>query len=206
MKYLIINADDFGLSHVFNKTILNLIEKDKITSTTVMIDRVDAKDAEKLAKLKKTHKISIGLHLDFAEKATTKEIKRQFDKFESVFGFEPSHLDIHKFHPETHKCVAGFAKQMKLCCRNHGDAYTGAKTTNGEVFFGTVTDFSDIEDWLATLNDKESYEILFHPGKYDKDCKSSINKEREQDTKNILKLNKILKKLNIKKISWLELN
>lgn len=38
MKYLIINSDEFGYSQIFNKFILNLIEKNLLTSTTIMIN------------------------------------------------------------------------------------------------------------------------------------------------------------------------
>jgi predicted glycoside hydrolase/deacetylase ChbG (UPF0249 family) len=38
MKYLIINGDDFGMSNIFNQSILELLEKGLVSSTTVMVD------------------------------------------------------------------------------------------------------------------------------------------------------------------------
>ena len=57
---LIVNADDYGLSPLFNKGILALIEKGIVTSTTVMIKRKYVRPAL----LTKFEKISIGLHLE----------------------------------------------------------------------------------------------------------------------------------------------
>ena len=35
-KYLIINADDFGVSHSVNKAIMELLNKGRISSATIM--------------------------------------------------------------------------------------------------------------------------------------------------------------------------
>ena len=40
MKHLIINSDDFGLSTVFNRVILDLIRRKIVSSTTVMVDHM----------------------------------------------------------------------------------------------------------------------------------------------------------------------
>ena len=66
MKQLIINADGFGYSYIFNKSILYLIEKDLISSTTVMVNWITKEQDEqvqKLISLKNLHNVSIGLHL-----------------------------------------------------------------------------------------------------------------------------------------------
>ncbi len=43
MKKIIINADDFGYSYIFNKSILDLIKKKLISSTTVMVNYITKK-------------------------------------------------------------------------------------------------------------------------------------------------------------------
>ena len=71
MKYLIINADDFGMSKVFNESILDLIRDGKIKSTTVMVNRGigdEKKQIEELIELSKTLNLSVGLHLEFKNK------------------------------------------------------------------------------------------------------------------------------------------
>lgn len=65
--------------------------------------------------------------------------------------------------------------------------------------------FEKLRSFIENLKDGESYEILFHPGMYDPDCKSSLNKERELDVKKIEEINPFLKENNIKLISYVDL-
>jgi len=51
MIKLIINADDFGYSKLFNKMILELIAEKAVTSTSVMIDELDFEQKEQTKKL-----------------------------------------------------------------------------------------------------------------------------------------------------------
>ena len=83
-KYLIINADDFGMSEIFNEVILDLIKKDLICSTTVMIDRVTDNQKEQfneLITLSNNKNLSIGLHLEFKDSDYPSQIKSQYQKF-----------------------------------------------------------------------------------------------------------------------------
>lgn len=59
---------------------------------------------------------------------------------------------------------------------------------------------------IESLEDNESYEILFHPGTYDENCKSSLNKKREEDIEKIKIVNSLLKENNIKLISFNDLS
>ena len=59
MKQLIITADDYGMSKAVNAAIDAGIEKGLITSTNVMVNMPEYKEA---AKLKKFNDISVGLH------------------------------------------------------------------------------------------------------------------------------------------------
>lgn len=209
-KYLIINADDFGMSFVFSEVILDLIKKDLIRSTTVMVNRIEANQKEQvneLASLSKAKNISVGLHLEFEKKDYIAQINEQYQKFRELFGFYPTHLDIHKAHGlvESFNYVAEFCRSKNIPLRNLGDSMENLKTTAEECFFGSKKDFKEIESWIKTLKDEKYYEILFHPGKFDPTCKSSLNKEREEDTENIILLNKILEENNIKLASYLDL-
>ena len=209
-KYLIINADDFGMSKVFNDVILDLIMKNMIRSTTVMVNRFTENQKEqfdKLSSLSKKMNISIGLHLEFKTDDYPTQIKSQFQKFKSLLGFNPSHLDIHRAFElkDSFPYVAEFCKEINVPFRNRGVFFEGVKSTPSEAFFGSIESFSDIEKWIKTFKDESYYEILFHPGKYDPNCKSSLNKDRERDVKYIIKLNSILEKNNIKLVSYLDL-
>ena len=209
-KYLIINADDFGMSKVFNEVILDLIKKDLIRSTTVMVNRVidnQKSQFDELISLSKNKNLSVGLHLEFKDNNYPPQVKSQFQKFTEMLGFNPSHLDIHRSRDwkDPFSYVADFCREHTLPFRNRSAVFPGVKTTSTEVFFGTYEDFKNIEEWLTNLEDEKYYEILFHPGKYDPNCKSSLNKDREKDAENIKKLNTILGKNSIKVVSYLDL-
>lgn len=61
-KYLIINADDFGVSKSVNKAIISLLEDNRISSTTLMPNVKYYKEAAEWAK---NNKDKVGLHLTF---------------------------------------------------------------------------------------------------------------------------------------------
>ena len=209
-KYLIINADDFGLSRVFNDVILNLIKKDLIRSTTVMVNRVMDNQKEQFDELitfSKNKNLSVGLHLEFENNDYPSQIKFQYHKFKEILGFNPSHIDIHKSSTlkDSIPIVADFCRNKKLPCRNKGGSIDYYKTTDLPSFHGTIEDFNKIEEWIKTFEDEKYYEILFHPGKFDPSYKSSLNKDRERDVEHIKKLNTILKEKNIKVVSYLDL-
>ncbi len=209
-KYLIINADDFGMSQIFNEVILDLIRNDLIRSTTVMVDRVTDNQKEQfdeLISLSKDKNLSVGLHLEFNENNYPSQIKSQYQKFKDILGFNPSHLDIHKASTirESISFVANFCSDKKIPCRNKGGGVDYFKTTASPSFHGSIADFKKIVEWIKTFEDEKYYEILFHPGKFDPSCKSSLNKDRGRDVEHIKNLNNILKKNNIKVVSYLDL-
>ncbi|MEN7981994.1 MAG: ChbG/HpnK family deacetylase [Nanoarchaeota archaeon] len=209
-KYLIINADDFGMSRVFNKVILELIRSNLIRSTTVMIGRVTDNQKEQfdeLINLSKNKNLSVGLHLEFENNNYDSQIKSQLQKFEEILGFNPSHIDIHKVHSlmDSVPIVAKFCKELNVPLRNSGVTFNDIKTTFSKAFFGSITDFNKIKKWIKTFEDEKYYEILFHPGEYDLNCKSSLNKDRERDINHIKDLNSILKENSIKLVSYFDL-
>jgi len=210
MKYLIINADDFGYSKIFNTRILELIKNGLISSTTVMVNWINdeqASQVSELSALTKSHNISVGLHLEFSDDNFKPEIERQYGRFFSIFGFKPSHIDLHKptFLKEAHPVIMEFCKEKNLPCRNHKIGVVDVVKTQNEVLSGTKMSFEELKSFIENLKDGESYEILFHPGSYDPNCKSSLNKEREVDAKNIEEINPFLKENNIKLISYNDL-
>ncbi len=62
MKYLIINADDFGLSAPVNEGIIRAFEAGGITNATLMVKRASAGEAVRFAK--NNPSLPLGLHLD----------------------------------------------------------------------------------------------------------------------------------------------
>lgn len=210
MKYLIINADDFGYSRIFNDSILVLGKKGLISSTTVMVKWVTDEQSpqiRQLAGLAKSHNISVGLHLEFADDNFKFEIERQYERFILLFGFKPSHIDIHKpvLLNEIMPVVLDFCIENNLPCRNHKINTSAVVQTQNEVLSGTKMSLAELKTAIENFKDGESYEILFHPGAYDPDSKSAMNKERELDVQKIEDINPFLRENDIKLISYTDL-
>jgi chitin disaccharide deacetylase len=212
MKYLIINAEDFGFSKVFNEKILELAERELISSVSVMVNHINENQEEQIKKLleiSKNHNVSIGLHLEFLDEEFQPAMEKQYEKFVSVFGFEPTHINLHKskFLEQSYSLIMKFCKEKKVPCRNHEveSKVTGVVQTDNPVFSGTRKVFKELQVIFENLKEKESYEVLFHPGRYDPKCESNLNREREFDIKKIEDLNPILKENDIKLISYTDL-
>src|SRR5690349_17787255 len=104
MKYLIVNADDYGYTPSVSKGIIKAHTEGIVTSTSVMIDCVSPSD---ISLLKTLPTISKGLHFVFSKRfyqkdknIIQKELHRQVSKFREKFGQKPDHLDYHKFLPQ----------------------------------------------------------------------------------------------------------
>jgi predicted glycoside hydrolase/deacetylase ChbG (UPF0249 family) len=113
-RYLIVNADDFGLSPGVNRGIIECAESGILTSASLMVRWPAA--AEAAAYAKQNRNISIGLHVDLGEwvlrngeweplyhvvdtedaKSVETEIIRQFATFRRLLDRDPSHLDSHQ--------------------------------------------------------------------------------------------------------------
>jgi predicted glycoside hydrolase/deacetylase ChbG (UPF0249 family) len=213
MIKLIINADDFGYSKVFNEKILDLLERGIIKSTTVMVNRINERQKEqikKLSRIAKSQKISVGLHLEFIiEMPIKQQIESQYEKFISIFEAPPSHLDIHKLidNSKIINAVNEFAKEKNLPVRNHG-ILSGTKQTTNTAFFckNWASDIGQIKAYLKDQKDGSTCELITHPGDYDPESKSTLNKERLTDYLTLMELDKWIKtQKNIKVISYLEL-
>jgi predicted glycoside hydrolase/deacetylase ChbG (UPF0249 family) len=213
MIKLIINADDFGYSKVFNEKILDLLERGVIKSTTVMVNRLDKSQegqVERLIALERKEKIGVGLHIEVTSGMPSKEkLDRQYKKFMQIFEFAPSHVDLHKRIDDEAfvKVVSEFARSKGLPVRNHGFA-TSARTTTHPAFYNPtwVLYFSECTNFLEKVKADESCEIITHPGDYDPESKSKVNEIRRNNYDTLLLLDDWLKtQKNIKVISYKEL-
>src|SRR5439155_19097165 len=110
-RYLIVNADDFGLSHGVNQGIIEAHENGIVTSASLMVRWPAAAEAADYARRRPG--FSLGLHLDLGEWAyrdgswepvyevvplddvacVTEEVSRQLAAFRRLAGTDPSHLD-----------------------------------------------------------------------------------------------------------------
>lgn len=202
MKYLIVNADDFGYSRVFNETILELIDQGFVTGTSVMVNWVIEKQQDQVKRLIELHRIrnvTIGLHVEGRESDFRQTIDEQWLKFTTLFGFPPEHIDIHKKDSleNVYPILVAAAEEHGVPCKNLGVGPKSHWMTNEEEFRGTKHTIEETEAWLATLKDDEYYHVTYHPGTFDPDSKSSLNKEREIDAQKVIQLSRLLPKYGV---------
>ncbi|MDR1453566.1 MAG: ChbG/HpnK family deacetylase [Candidatus Margulisbacteria bacterium] len=136
---IIINADDFGISAEANQAIAALHKKGALSSATLLVDLLYAKDAAEIAK---KQNLPVGLHFnltlgplakykgraDFERqlllgrvslKFIKAELDRQYQKMRG-FGLTPTHLDSHQHvhnWPQIFPVFARFARDKKIPLR-----------------------------------------------------------------------------------------
>lgn len=114
IRFLIVNADDFGQSPGVNRGIIQVHQRGIVTSASLMV-RWDAA-AEAAAFAREHPLLSVGLHLDLGEwayrnggweecycvvpgddtAAVRREVRRQLGLYRDLMGNEPAHLDSHQ--------------------------------------------------------------------------------------------------------------
>jgi chitin disaccharide deacetylase len=114
VKYLIVNADDFGMTDGINAGVIEAHKRGVVTSASLMVKQPKAGEAARLAAA--LPKLSLGLHIDLAEwepvggvwrqiyarvdvedpTQVAGEIAEQLDTFVKLVGHEPDHIDSHQ--------------------------------------------------------------------------------------------------------------
>ncbi len=111
--YLIVNADDFGLSPGVNRGIAQAHEEGIVTSASLMVEQTAAEEAAAYAR--RQPGLDVGLHIELREgrrglrpwsrarrgrPADHEEVRAgvegQLTRFRQLIGEDPSHLDSHR--------------------------------------------------------------------------------------------------------------
>ncbi|MCE9610783.1 MAG: ChbG/HpnK family deacetylase [Chthoniobacter sp.] len=144
-RYLIVNADDFGLSVGTNAGIIAAHERGIVTSASLMVRQPAALAAAEYAR--KNAALSVGLHLDLGEwtlragewmqayevvphddpAAVACEVARQLCEFRRLMGREPTHLDSHQHihrHEPVREIVTALGAELGLPVRDFCPAIT----------------------------------------------------------------------------------
>ncbi|HEV2209320.1 MAG TPA: ChbG/HpnK family deacetylase [Verrucomicrobiae bacterium] len=179
MKYLIVNADDFGLSDGVNQGIIETVERGIVTSASLMVRQPAAVEAARYART--AARLSVGLHLDLGEwtynngewaplysvvattdaAAVKEEIERQLARFHSLLGRAPTHLDSHQHvHREepVRSLMLGQARHLGIPLRQctPGIEYCGD-------FYGQGAEEEPIEDALTVAGLRRILERISFP-------------------------------------------
>ena len=194
MKFLIVNADDFGYSRGINRGIAQAYERGIVTSTTLMVNAPAARDALELAR--RLPRLAVGLHVNFTNEAERlvefddhaicrSELRRQFDLFVEMAGRPPSHLDSHQHvhrHPHRLPVFWELAREHALHLRDMPPVVSrGGFYAQWEYM---VTDATKVSvEMLARMLREEVprgvTEFMCHPGYFDAALTAVYHKERE---------------------------
>jgi predicted glycoside hydrolase/deacetylase ChbG (UPF0249 family) len=207
-RYLIVNADDFGYSYSVNRGIIEAHTNGVITSTSVMVDAIAAHEAKELTKYPD---LSIGLHFELKEiKYMQAELDRQIEKFITIVGAAPDHIDTHKNHPTTEgikEVIAAYSKLNNVPVRDFGfakfiDIFFGLHS-NGDV---SITQLKKAIDQATD----DYNEIMCHVGYSDDYLRehSSYNDPREQELASVCspEIKQYIDEKGLKLCNWEQVN
>jgi chitin disaccharide deacetylase len=202
MRYLIVNADDFGQTAGINRGIVEAHERGVVTSASLLVLHPAAAEAAELAR--RHPALSVGLHLDYGEwgrvrdtwypiyevdarspRAALRAARRQLERFRELMGRDPTHLDSHQHahRIEPVQAVAlTLAAELGVPLRHFTDAvrYQGSfyGHVNGEPRLEAITPEA-LAALIAELQPGVT-EIGCHPG-YPEGLYSSYCDERRTE-------------------------
>jgi predicted glycoside hydrolase/deacetylase ChbG (UPF0249 family) len=119
-RFLIVNADDLGLSEAVNEGVFAAHEVGIVTSASLMVGRPAAPAA--VAALAEHPELAVGLHLEVEEG----EFRGQLDRFRELVGCDPTHLDSHHHAHESEPAAApaeSLAAELRVPLRNRAIRY-----------------------------------------------------------------------------------
>jgi predicted glycoside hydrolase/deacetylase ChbG (UPF0249 family) len=157
-RFLVVNADDLGLSGAVNEGIFRAHAEGVVTSASLMVRQGAAPAAAEAGVA--FPELAIGLHIDLGEwiyergewiqaylhcdtedrDAVEAECRAQLERFHALLGRDPSHLDSHQ-HVHESEPVAGVAEalaaELGVPLRNRAIRYEGGfygQSGKGEAF------------------------------------------------------------------------
>ena len=183
MRYLIVNADDLGAAPGITRGILEAHARGIVTSTSFMVDTPWSVEAAWQAR--PASRLSIGLHVHLVPgEASADALRRQYDRFVTLMGRRPTHIDSHhNAHrdPRVRETFLAFAREVDLPLRGHSAARYFSSfygQWNGESHPQQVS----VESLIGMLErevDAGITELGCHPGYPDPRLASGYAAERE---------------------------
>lgn len=222
IKYLIINADDFGYSRGINRGIAEAHSNGVLTATGLMVNTPATDEAVRMSR--DLPDLSIGLHVNFTNEADRlvefndpavcrTELRRQFDRFVGLMGRLPTHLDSHQHvHRDSRRApwFIALAEQHGLPLRDYGPTnYIGG--FYGQWEYG-VSDPAHVSvDALEVILQKEVghgiTELGCHPGYFDASLDCVYHHDREFELRTLCdpRSRELIDELGIRLIGFREL-
>lgn len=222
MKFLIINADDFGYGCGVNRAITELHDQGVVTSAGLMVNTPGTEEAVALASARPA--LSLGLHVNFTNEAQRlvefddpevcrRELRRQFDRFVALTGRPPTHLDSHQHVHRRPRCQPSF---LELALEHDLPLRDRPPVTFKGGFYGqweygvsqpTKVSFEALTSIVSTELRRGIYELAVHPGYLDEaaDYVYHLDREWERETLSDPRLPTLLREHGVELISYQQL-
>jgi len=185
---------------------IEMIQSGLLSSISVMSERVTSEQSSQLEKIRELYQekdLSLGLHLEITNTDGDAVFERQWDQFENLLGLTPNYVDVHKghFNNITFDTVAKFCLSRSVYFRKYNET-TIFVSSPAQSFTATYQDLDIINKWIGNFDRDLTYELIFHIGKFDPDCKSSLNQEREIDVEKLRRVHQLLAEKRISVVSY----
>jgi chitin disaccharide deacetylase len=220
MKYLIVNADDFGASRGINRGIAEAHGRGILTSASLLVTAPFSKEAALLAR--QAPELSVGLHVNLdslpgrsaavSSGDWRQELRAQLIHFRELIGDLPTHIDSHhNVHrdPRVLPLFVELARDFGLPLREHSPVRYYSK------FYGQWGGESHLEQISAShlghILENEIgpgvTELSCHPGYLDPNFLSGYSVEREAELHTLCDptLRDVLQKQSIQLIGYHQL-
>jgi chitin disaccharide deacetylase len=188
-RFLIVNADDFGLSEGVNGGIIEAHERGIVTSASLMVLKPSAPSAA--AYCREHLRLSLGLHLDLGEWAydgeawtpvyrvvplddyavVAEELERQLSEFRRLVGRDPTHLDshqhAHRYEP-VRSAACNLGRRLNVPLRHFSPGIQYCGSFYGQTARGLpMPEAISVESLLTILTDLPPglTEVGCHPGR-----------------------------------------
>jgi len=214
-RFLVVNADDLGLSDAVNDGIFAAHEEGIVTSASLMVRQGAAPSAAERA-ADHPH-LAVGLHIDLGEWSyadgewtvayshcdlddaadVERECRAQLERFRALLGRDPTHLDSHQHVHESEplKGVAeALAAELAVPLRNRAIRYEGGfygQSGKGDPYPAGVTP-ERLSELIRSLPPGWT-EIGCHPAagpvptsSYDAERQIELATLRDPEVKNLL--------------------
>ena len=190
MRYLIVNADDFGVCSGVNRGIVEAHQRGIVTSASLMVAKPGTEEAVSLASY--CPRLSIGLHVVLSdalvqkprpERACRAALEDQVAAFVTLLGCLPTHLDSHHHVHHQPGLLAPFqavADRLEIPLRG----FSGVRYVSrfyGQWNGATHPEQVSVESLMALIEAEVTEgvtELGCHPGLPDRTLVSSYVVER----------------------------
>lgn len=226
-RYLIVNADDLGLSDDVNRGVIEAHRRGIVTSASLMVRAPAALRAATL--IRANPLLGVGLHVDMGEwvlragewmaryeyvsegdaAATDFELRAQVALFEQLTGARPDHLDshqhVHLSRPELSSAIAQVARELGIGVRSLHPSVTYRSLYGQDGGGRSLPEAISVEAYVEAINGLSpgTTELGCHPG-YVEDLDSDYRDERaiELDTLCDPALRAAISERGVRLIKW----